>query len=286
MPDQRIRRSWWIFAGTFLLAHGPRSSARLLIDGAAVARLGRRRRSRSSSAIAALRHRQAVADLETGRRAEAESFARILSACRGRSRADAIVGAIVEELGDSDRRRPHRRRPPPTGGAGARRPRSSAPGRASRRRRPSWPPEPGRAVRPADPPTREPPPAIGVRDGRELHGERRRAGHRRPDRRAGPERVRPDPHAGRPAALGRRRGRRDRPVAAARPSRGPRRPDGCSTAPPLEASAALSRAYSHRAAEAQASTDALTGLPNRRYFDEFCGAAGAAPAGRRTRSAS
>ena len=38
-----------------------------------------------------------------------------------------------------------------------------------------------------------------------------------------------------------------------------------------EASTALSRAYSHRAAEAQASTDALTGLPNRRYFDEFCG---------------
>jgi diguanylate cyclase (GGDEF)-like protein len=39
----------------------------------------------------------------------------------------------------------------------------------------------------------------------------------------------------------------------------------------LEASSALSRAYSFRAAEAQASTDALTGLPNRRYFDEFCG---------------
>ena len=39
----------------------------------------------------------------------------------------------------------------------------------------------------------------------------------------------------------------------------------------LEASAALARAYSHRAAEARASTDALTGLPNRRYFDEFCG---------------
>jgi diguanylate cyclase (GGDEF)-like protein len=37
-----------------------------------------------------------------------------------------------------------------------------------------------------------------------------------------------------------------------------------------ESSAALSRAYSHRQAEARASTDALTGLPNRRYFDEFC----------------
>lgn len=38
-----------------------------------------------------------------------------------------------------------------------------------------------------------------------------------------------------------------------------------------EASAALARAYSHRAAETRASTDALTGLPNRRYFEEFCG---------------
>ena len=38
----------------------------------------------------------------------------------------------------------------------------------------------------------------------------------------------------------------------------------------IEASAALSRVYSQRQAEARASTDALTGLPNRRYFDEFC----------------
>jgi diguanylate cyclase (GGDEF)-like protein len=38
----------------------------------------------------------------------------------------------------------------------------------------------------------------------------------------------------------------------------------------LEASAALSRVDSARAVEARASTDALTGLPNRRYFEEFC----------------
>ena len=37
-----------------------------------------------------------------------------------------------------------------------------------------------------------------------------------------------------------------------------------------EASAALARAESLRQAETAASTDPLTGLPNRRYFDEFC----------------
>jgi diguanylate cyclase (GGDEF)-like protein len=39
----------------------------------------------------------------------------------------------------------------------------------------------------------------------------------------------------------------------------------------VEASAALARATHHREAETRATTDVLTGLPNRRYFDEFCG---------------
>jgi diguanylate cyclase (GGDEF)-like protein len=37
-----------------------------------------------------------------------------------------------------------------------------------------------------------------------------------------------------------------------------------------EASAALARVYSHQAAESDARTDQLTQLPNRRYFDEYC----------------
>ncbi len=37
-----------------------------------------------------------------------------------------------------------------------------------------------------------------------------------------------------------------------------------------ETANALARADSHRETEAQAATDPLTGLPNRRYFDEFC----------------
>jgi diguanylate cyclase (GGDEF)-like protein len=37
-----------------------------------------------------------------------------------------------------------------------------------------------------------------------------------------------------------------------------------------EASAALARVYSQQAAESEARTDQLTQLPNRRYFDEYC----------------
>jgi len=96
-PDRRIRRAWAIFAGTFLLL-AVFVVARLLTGGVqpidwAVSGL------LLLLGLAAIRHRQAVIALETGRRGEAESFARILSGLSRSVSPDAIVRAIVEELG-------------------------------------------------------------------------------------------------------------------------------------------------------------------------------------------
>ncbi|TME83345.1 MAG: GGDEF domain-containing protein [Chloroflexi bacterium] len=94
---------------------------------------------------------------------------------------------------------------------------------------------------------------------------RSRSGHRAravaccADRRApgsaGTHGLRAQPHTRCPAADRNGHRRCHRAVAAARRAVAPLRGED----------------YSHRAAEARASTDALTGLPNRRYFDEFCG---------------
>ena len=98
-PDRRIRRAWWIFAGTFFLL-GLIVVIRLVIVSAHVIDwfiaalivvLG----------YAAIRHRQAVSALEIGRREEAESFARILSGLSRSVSPDAIVGAIVDELAEA-----------------------------------------------------------------------------------------------------------------------------------------------------------------------------------------
>jgi diguanylate cyclase (GGDEF)-like protein len=94
--DRRIRRSWWVFAGTFALL-GSLLVLRLLAEQARpldwiVAGLV------AIAGLAALRHHEAVIALEQGRRAEAESFARIMSGLSRSVSEDAIVGAIVEEL--------------------------------------------------------------------------------------------------------------------------------------------------------------------------------------------
>ena len=95
-PDRRTRRAWWIFAASFFI-----------LGLIAVLRLGTERARPIDLAVvgllvvvgfAAIRHRQAVAALEVGRREEAESFARILSSLSRSVSPDAILGAIVAEL--------------------------------------------------------------------------------------------------------------------------------------------------------------------------------------------
>ena len=184
MPDQRIRRSWWIFAGTFVLLT-VLLSARLLLDGgqpldwivaALVARSsgspppappgGRRPRARPPRRGRVLRP-DPVGPLAVGLRGRDRRRHR-RGARRTATGADHIV--VV-------RRAPRRRRSRPLSSAPAgRRAVHDPPGRR----------EPRRAVRPPDPPAREPAPAIRVRRGRELPGERRRAGRRGPDRRPRP----------------------------------------------------------------------------------------------------
>jgi hypothetical protein len=95
--DRRIRRSWVIFAGSFIL-----------LGLIAALRIGTERARPLDWVVAGLvvvvgfaafRHRQAVEVLEVGKRSEAESFARILQGLSRSISADAIVEAIVEEIG-------------------------------------------------------------------------------------------------------------------------------------------------------------------------------------------
>ena len=98
-PERRTRRAWWIFAVSFFIL-GLIAVLRLATDRArpidwAVVGLV------FVVGFAAIRHRQAVAALEVGRREEAESFARILSSLSRSVSPDAILGAIVNELAEA-----------------------------------------------------------------------------------------------------------------------------------------------------------------------------------------
>ena len=321
-PDRRIRRSWWVFAGSFL-ALGAIVFLRLgaegasLLDWVVIALLG-------VAGAAGLVNRQAVAALDTGRRAEAESFARILSGLSRSVSPDAILSAIVDELARATnadhiavvRRRPDARVLDATlisARAGV--PDSSTLLPIADLEDPLFEThvaerEPiGVAVMAeAGQPVAVGPDVLGASDVARARvealigrGARARAGLA--DRLAGTSPASTTAGFGRTAMSG--PGREGQLVAeriAARVLRvyGLRRTlaapltsnDGVVGAIVLshrtgdswsatthrllagaadEASAALARAYSHRAAEARASTDALTGLPNRRYFDEFCG---------------
>jgi diguanylate cyclase (GGDEF)-like protein len=305
--DRGIHRSWLVFAGSFVLlglvaifrvAYEPTRAGWVMVGLIVIV------------GFAAVRHRLAVQALERGRRAEAESFARILQGLSRSVSPDHIMDAIVEELGVGTgadhivvaRRRPDSRvleatlvnartagpssstlfpitdlEDPPTITESDREPVAipievgatpalvaSAAGPVHTAPTVSW----GAA----------PPATTPLRTGQPT------------ERRGAAARPRSADHA---VAVANRiavRARRvyglkhtlaaplttgggvigaivvSRRTADAWPASAQRILAGAA----VEASAALARAYSHRQAEARAATDALTGLPNRRYFDEYC----------------
>jgi diguanylate cyclase (GGDEF)-like protein len=312
--DPRIRRSWLIFAVSFF-ALGFIAVVRLvaergLTDLAITALL-------VVVGFAAVRHRLAVQALEAGRRVEAESFARILQGLSRSVSPDAIVAAIVEELGAGTgadhvvivRRRPDARLLEATlvnartGGSTSSTlfPISDLedapeldPG-TNDRPLVAIPIEVGDVLEPARPsPIRvvsargsiasEPASASSSASLARPGVERRSslgslAGRGREADRGllVAERI-----AGRARSVF---GLRHTLVAPLTSDRGqigalliskrtagpwPASASRLLVGAAVEASAALSRAYSHRQAAVQASTDGLTGLPNRRYFDEVC----------------
>ena len=248
--DRRIRRSWLVLSGSlFILAlaallrvtdEGARPLDWLMIGVIVVV------------AFVAVRHRMAVGALEISRRGEAESFARILQGLSRSISPDAIVDAIVEEIGSgtgADHIVVARRRPDArvleatlvntrTGG-----PSSTTLFPISDL---EDPPELDRA-RTSDP---------AVLVARRIAARARRI--------YGLKHTLSAPLTTDGGVIG-------AIVASRRTAEAwPESAQRILTGAAIEASAALSRAYSHREAEARASTDALTGLPNRRYFDEFC----------------
>jgi diguanylate cyclase (GGDEF)-like protein len=303
-PERRTRRAWWIFAGSFFIL-GLIAVLRLATDRArpidwAVVGLV------IVVGFAAIRHRQAVSGLEVERREEAESFARILSSLSRSISPDAIIAAIVKELASATgadhivvaRRRPDARvleatlvsARPGVPDSTTRLPIADledpvAPDAARDERMP--------VAIPVVAELGEPIVAGGLRS--RFDDLTARVGASAPLVRAPASSASPaDGIPGARQLVANRIAARTREVYGLTDTlAAPLTSDGevvgaiilshrtvgdwspttrrLLSGAAVEASSAMSRAYSQLAAETQASTDALTGLPNRRYFDEFCG---------------
>jgi diguanylate cyclase (GGDEF)-like protein len=291
-----------IFLGLGLIAIVRLSDGASLLDWLAIVLI-------VGAGAAAIVHRDAVTSLEAERRAEAESFARILSGLSRSISPDAVVDAIVKELAVSTsadhvvvaRRRPESRildatlvsaRPGVPDSttilpisdledrierSAARRHTGSQPVAIPIEASPTFvgaAPGPGSVAAPArpevtwageadEPPAPRPDPRSARPDDvpqqvAERIATRVRRAYGLRDTIAAP--LTPDGEVVGAIVLSRR-------IADPWPATARRLLEGAAK----EASMALSRAYSHRAAEVRASVDTLTGLPNRRYFDEFCG---------------
>jgi diguanylate cyclase (GGDEF)-like protein len=260
--DRRLRRTWWLLAGSLLvLALGVATRLAtqgiLPIDVVLAVMV-------AVVANAAILHRNAVQTLETARRSEVESFARILQGLSRSVSADAIVDAIVAELGTTTGA-DHIvvvRRAPQGNALEATLVTSSTNVGSSTTSFPLSDLDDPRDSKPALPFRRD---AGSVA-----------LGSGAPRRIAGRIAARAREVYGLTYTLAAPLRTDDRVVGAIILSRRtanawPRSAQRILAGAAVEASAALARAFSHREAEARASTDSLTGLPNRRYFDEFCG---------------